>query len=483
MDILARIEKGARRGTLATRGFRAPRPASPPRIRHAVFPRRRADRPRSCCMRSPVPAATTTPRSPMRTAVALELNALRVARTTTTCRASTTPRRERPALGAGRVRRAARGAGRRRDVRSARSQLLGEAARPLAAAARPAARDVAGGTARRSHRRGPGLGVRSRASRSPTTSAPRPARCSPRPPPPAPRPRAPRAASGAGSATGSARLPGRRRHPRRAVRSGRARQADRPDVLLGRPSAARELGLDGAIFHFQSLVAQAIAAIRTVGAAPPESLVWMESERLVPKAWCEDAERRGPWPDRCRPPDAARPLARAARPAADEPRPEFHRRAASFPLTRPFVRRDARALFDLVAGSLFAGAARLRAPARARLRSRGAPRQPTSSRAAPDCPRKAPHACSPAGASLHPDRGRDDGRWGLGRRAPDRRAALGGRDDRAPRDAVPGPVDPSRAAARHERDTSMSGYGRTRTPRRRRARGRSTRRVSPSTRG
>ena len=30
--------------------------------------------------------------------------------------------------------------------------------------------------------------------------------------------------------------------------------------------------------------------------------------------------------------------------------PAFHRRVASFPLTRPFVRRDARALFDLVAG-------------------------------------------------------------------------------------------------------------------------------------
>jgi demethylspheroidene O-methyltransferase len=30
--------------------------------------------------------------------------------------------------------------------------------------------------------------------------------------------------------------------------------------------------------------------------------------------------------------------------------PAFHRRAAAFPLTRPFVRRDARALFDVVAG-------------------------------------------------------------------------------------------------------------------------------------
>ena len=65
------------------------------------------------------------------------------------------------------------------------------------------------------------------------------------------------------------------------------------DVLLGRPSAARELGLDGAIFHFQSLVAQAIAAIPDcAGASRLRALVWMESERLVPKAWCEDAARR-----------------------------------------------------------------------------------------------------------------------------------------------------------------------------------------------
>ncbi|MFM1987350.1 MAG: geranylgeranyl pyrophosphate synthetase CrtE [Pseudomonadota bacterium] len=65
------------------------------------------------------------------------------------------------------------------------------------------------------------------------------------------------------------------------------------DVLLGRPSAARELGLDGAIFHFESLVAQAIAAIPDcAGASRLRALVWMESERLVPKAWCEDAARR-----------------------------------------------------------------------------------------------------------------------------------------------------------------------------------------------
>jgi geranylgeranyl diphosphate synthase type II len=65
------------------------------------------------------------------------------------------------------------------------------------------------------------------------------------------------------------------------------------DVLLGRPSAARELGLDGAISRFQSLVAEAIAAIPECAGAPRlRALVWTESERLVPKAWCEDAARR-----------------------------------------------------------------------------------------------------------------------------------------------------------------------------------------------
>jgi geranylgeranyl diphosphate synthase type II len=65
------------------------------------------------------------------------------------------------------------------------------------------------------------------------------------------------------------------------------------DVLLGRPSSARELGLDGAIFHFESLVAQAIAAIPDCAGAPRlRALVWMESERLVPRAWCEDAAAR-----------------------------------------------------------------------------------------------------------------------------------------------------------------------------------------------
>jgi geranylgeranyl diphosphate synthase type II len=65
------------------------------------------------------------------------------------------------------------------------------------------------------------------------------------------------------------------------------------DALLGRPSAAHQLGLDGAIRHFEGLVAGAIASIPECAGAPKlRALVLMESERLVPKAWCEDVARR-----------------------------------------------------------------------------------------------------------------------------------------------------------------------------------------------
>ena len=65
------------------------------------------------------------------------------------------------------------------------------------------------------------------------------------------------------------------------------------DASLGRPSAANQLGLDGAIRHFESLVAGAIEAIpECAGASRLRALVRMESERLVPKAWCDDVARR-----------------------------------------------------------------------------------------------------------------------------------------------------------------------------------------------
>ncbi len=56
------------------------------------------------------------------------------------------------------------------------------------------------------------------------------------------------------------------------------------DVALCRPSSARELGLEGAIAHFNSLVQSAIDAIPVCkGEAQLRALVRMEAERLIPK--------------------------------------------------------------------------------------------------------------------------------------------------------------------------------------------------------
>jgi geranylgeranyl diphosphate synthase type II len=55
------------------------------------------------------------------------------------------------------------------------------------------------------------------------------------------------------------------------------------DAVLGRPSAAEQLGLGGAIQHFELLVAQAIEAIPPCrGAGLFRALVQMEAERLLP---------------------------------------------------------------------------------------------------------------------------------------------------------------------------------------------------------
>lgn len=60
------------------------------------------------------------------------------------------------------------------------------------------------------------------------------------------------------------------------------------DVALGRPSAAREQGLVGALEHFDRLVACAIEAIPPCrGSAQLRQLVRMEAERLVPKSWSD----------------------------------------------------------------------------------------------------------------------------------------------------------------------------------------------------
>jgi geranylgeranyl diphosphate synthase type II len=61
------------------------------------------------------------------------------------------------------------------------------------------------------------------------------------------------------------------------------------DRELQRPSSASELGLGGAIEHFDRLVARAIAAVPSCdGAALLRELVRNESERLVPKASVRD---------------------------------------------------------------------------------------------------------------------------------------------------------------------------------------------------
>jgi len=64
------------------------------------------------------------------------------------------------------------------------------------------------------------------------------------------------------------------------------------DVALLRPSSASELGLDGAIAHFDKLVACAIESIPSCpGAEQLRALVRVESERLVPQTMSEDLVR------------------------------------------------------------------------------------------------------------------------------------------------------------------------------------------------
>jgi geranylgeranyl diphosphate synthase, type II len=60
------------------------------------------------------------------------------------------------------------------------------------------------------------------------------------------------------------------------------------DAALGRPSAASELGLGGALAHFNQLIANASTSIpECPGAAQLRHLVRLESERLVPVAMSE----------------------------------------------------------------------------------------------------------------------------------------------------------------------------------------------------
>jgi geranylgeranyl diphosphate synthase type II len=65
------------------------------------------------------------------------------------------------------------------------------------------------------------------------------------------------------------------------------------DALHARPSAARALGLEGAIGHFQRLIDHAGASIPACSCRDMlRQLVLREAERLVPPALCEQALRR-----------------------------------------------------------------------------------------------------------------------------------------------------------------------------------------------
>ncbi len=58
------------------------------------------------------------------------------------------------------------------------------------------------------------------------------------------------------------------------------------DAVLGRPSAARELGLEGALHHFESLVSKAIASIPPCPGAPElRGLMRSEVQRLLPREY------------------------------------------------------------------------------------------------------------------------------------------------------------------------------------------------------
>ncbi len=58
------------------------------------------------------------------------------------------------------------------------------------------------------------------------------------------------------------------------------------DALIGRPSAALELGLEGALHHFEQLVAKASASIPACPGAPQlRSLMRSEVQRLIPREY------------------------------------------------------------------------------------------------------------------------------------------------------------------------------------------------------
>jgi geranylgeranyl diphosphate synthase type II len=62
------------------------------------------------------------------------------------------------------------------------------------------------------------------------------------------------------------------------------------DLALDRPSATRELGVDGAMLRLEELVARSIASIPPCrGASDLRALIMLEAKRLVPKSLARHA--------------------------------------------------------------------------------------------------------------------------------------------------------------------------------------------------
>jgi demethylspheroidene O-methyltransferase len=132
------------------------------------------------------------------------------------------------------------------------------------------------------------------------------------------------------------------------------------DAALGRPSAARDLGLEGAVLRLKGLVAEAVESIPSCpGAAALRTVIKTTSRLFLPKDWS------GWRPDFPKAASLAVPIAlrQAGRSWRERwlafrdrtlSSPAFQRGAAAFPLTRLVARRRARALFDLCAGFVYA---------------------------------------------------------------------------------------------------------------------------------
>ena len=64
------------------------------------------------------------------------------------------------------------------------------------------------------------------------------------------------------------------------------------DVALCRPSSARELGLEGAIAHFDALMLRAVEAVPPCrGEAQLRALVRLEAQRLIPKSMADECSK------------------------------------------------------------------------------------------------------------------------------------------------------------------------------------------------